>query len=334
MPETRFYDFFENKIKENKSKLIFQKRDGWSWKQITWLDFNTEVKSIASFFLDFGFKKGDKVLIISSNTLECLFAESAILLLGGCSIPIPFNTATEKIEEILNKEKVRFIFLNNEGVLTNLNEILKTNKNIEKIFIFSDYKSEIEDKIINYKTLVKFGFLKSKKLKDELKEFSESVNSDIPAINFYNFDGDQPESKILTQELFLELLHLTYKKLRFITPEDQSYSYLTSSGSFSKLVNFLPVFIGNRGAIAENKNDFISDVLEVMPSVMFLSREGMERSVKYLNEKNGSGSLKKSFGGRLKYVFTDKEPEYSVKSRFISDGISVVDLPELATISS
>ena len=85
MEETRFYDFFENRIKENKSRLIFQKRDGWSWKQITWLDFNTEVKSIASFLLDFGFKKGDNVLIISPNTLECLFSESAIILLGGCS---------------------------------------------------------------------------------------------------------------------------------------------------------------------------------------------------------------------------------------------------------
>ena len=334
MAETRFYDFFENRIKDNKSRLIFQKRDGWSWKQITWLDFNTEVKSIASFLLDFGFNKEDKVLIISPNTLECLFVESAIFLLGGCSIPVPFDAGNENIDQILKKEKVRFVFLSNEGVLNNLNEILDSNSNVEKIFIFSDYKSDIEDKVINYRSLVKFGFLKSKKLKDELVNFSNSVDSDAPALNFYSFNNEQPEYKTLSQKLLLELLHITYKKLRFITPEDQSFSYLNSSGSFSKLVNFLPVFIGNRGAIAENKNDFFSDVLEVMPTVMFLSQEGMERSVKYLRKKNGIGSLKKSFGGRLKYVFTDIEPEYSVKSRFVSDGISIVDLPELATISS
>lgn len=334
MAETRFYDFFENRVNENKSKLLFQKRDGWSWKQITWLDFNAEVKSIASFLLDLGFKKEDKVLIISPNTLECLFVESAIFLLGGCSIPVPFDLGTEKIEEILIKEKVRFIFISNEGVLNNLRETLEFNKHVEKIFLFSDYKTDLEDKIINYRSIVKFGFLKAKKLKDELKEFSESVSSDVPAINFYNFDSGQPENKILTQELLLELLYLTYKKLRFITPKDQSFSYLTSSGSFSKLINFLPFLIGNRGAIAENKNDFFSDVLEVMPTVIFLSQEGMERSVRYLNEKNGSGSLKKSFGGRIKYVFTDTESEFSVKSRFISDNISVIELPELSTISS
>jgi len=334
MAESRFYEFIENRIKENRSKLLFQKRDGWSWKQITWLDFNTEVKSIASFLLDFGFKKGDKVLIISPNTLECLFVESAIFILGGCSIPLPFNVGTDKIGEIIKKEKIRFAFLSNEGVLNILRDIPELSGQIEKIFLFSDYKSDIEDKIINYKTLVKFGFLKAKKLKDELKEFSESVSSDIPAISFYNYEVDQLRNKVLTQEVFLDLLYLTYKKLRFVTPEDQSFSYLTSSGSFSKLVNFLPVFIGNRGAIAENKNDFFSDVLEVMPTIMFLSQEGMERSVQYLNEKNGSGSIKKAFGGRLKYIFTDAEPQYSVKSKFVSEGISVIDLPELATISS
>ena len=334
MAETRFCDFFEKRIKDNKSKLLFQKRDGWSWKQITWLDFNAEVKSIASFMLDFGFNKEDKVLIISPNTLECLFVESAIFLLGGCSIPVPFHVGIDKIDEIINRERVKYVFLSNEGVLNNLRERLDSNKNIEKIFLFSDYKSDIEDKIVNYKSLVKFGFLKAKKLKDELTKFTETVSSDVPAVNFYHFDTDQPENKILTQEVFLELLYITYKKMRFITPEDQSFAYLTSSGSFSKLVNFLPVFIGNRGAIAENKNDFFMDVLEVMPTIMFLSQEGMERSVKYLNDRNGSVSIKKSFGGRLKYIFTDREPEHSVKSRFISDGISVIDLPELATISS
>ena len=334
MTETRFYNFFENRIKDNKSKLLFQKRDGWSWKQITWLDFNTEVKSIAAFLLDFGFRKEDKVLIISPNTLKCLFVESAIFLLGGCSVPISFNIGTEKINTILDKEKVRFIFISNEGVLNSLKEKLDSNESVEKIFIFSDYRSGIKDDIINYRSVVKFGFLKAKKLKDELTEFFKSVSSNTPAVSFYSFHSERLQNKILTQRLFLELLHLTYKKLRFITPEDQSFSYITSSGSFSELVNFLPVFIGNRGAIAENKKDFFTDVLEVMPTIMFLSQEGMEQSVKYLNKKNGLKSLKKSFGGRLKYVFTDREPEYSVKSRFISDSISVIDLPELATFSS
>ena len=334
MAETRFNDFFESRIKENRSKLLFQKRDGWSWKQITWLDFETEVKSIASFLYDQGFRKDDKVIIISPNTLECLFSESAIFLLGGCTIPLSQHIKAGELKKIISENKAKYIFLRNEGLLNNFREIIESDDSLEKVFIFSDYKSDIEDKIINYRTLIKFGFLKRKKLSDELKKYMETVEPTSPAIIFYGTEDHEPTGRVLSQQLLLELLNLTYKKIRFITPEDQAFSYLTSTGSFAKLVNFLTVQIGTRGAIAENKRDFFSDALEVMPTVMFLTQEGMQRSVEYLSKVNGSRSLKKCLGGRVKYIFTDSDPDFSVKNRFISDGISVIHLPELATLSS
>ena len=334
MPETRFYDLFENKIKENKSKLLFQKRDGWSWKQITWLDFQTEVRSISSFLMDFGFEKGDRVLIISSNSLECLNVELSVYLMGGCTIPLSNDFDINNLEYILKKEKVKYVLIENEEVLAKTDKKLESKRSIRKIFVLSDYKSKIEDKVVNYKSLVKFGFLKAKKLKDELKEFTESVEPDMPAISFYDFKGEEPKNKILTQELFLELLQHAYKKIRFVTSDDQLYSYLTSSNSFSKLANFFTILIGSIAAIAENKKDFFRDVLEVMPTVMFLTKEGMERSVEHLSRTSGSHALKKSFGGRLKYVITDSEPAHNVKNAFIGSGISVIELPELAVLSS
>ena len=334
MPETRFYDLFENRIKDNKSKLLFQKRDGWSWKQITWLDFQTEVRSISSFLMDFGFEKEDRVLVISSNSLECLNVELAVYLLGGCIIPLSIDFNLENLEYILKKEKVKYVFIENEEILAKTEKKLSSKRSIKKIFVLSDYKSNIEDKIVNYKSLVKFGFLKAKKLKDELKEFTEGVEPDMPAISFYNFTGQEPKNRILTQEVFLELLQHAYKKMRFVTSDDQSYSYLTSSNSFSKLANYFTILIGSISAIAENKKDFFSDVLEVMPTVMFLTKEGMERSVEQLAKTRGSHELKKSFGGRLKYVITDSEPSHNVKNAFIGSGISVIELPELAALSS
>lgn len=334
MPETRFYDLFEKQIKENKSKLLFQKRDGWSWKQITWLDFQTEVRSISSFLMDFGFEKGDRVLVISSNSLECLNVELSVYLLGGCTVPLSTEFEMSDLEYILKKEKIKYVFIEDEKVLAKTEKKLVSKRGIKKIFVLSDYKSKIEDKIVNYKSLVKFGFMKAKKLKDELKEFNESVEPDTAAISFYDFSGEKPKNKVLTQEVFLDLLQHAYKKMRFVTADDQSYSYLTSSNSFSKLVNYFTIFIGSIAAIAENKKDFFSDVLEVMPTVMFLTSDGMERSVDHLSKTNGTHALKKSFGGRLKYVITDSEPANNVKNAFVGSGISVIELPELASLSS
>ena len=105
MDENNFYNFLQRKIRENKSKLIFQKRDGWSWKQITWLDFETEVNSIACFLLDLGFKKEDKIIFYSTNTLESLFFELAVFLLGGITIPVKkysdISTVVNSLEDDL-----------------------------------------------------------------------------------------------------------------------------------------------------------------------------------------------------------------------------------------
>ena len=46
--------FIADRVRENGNKMIFQVKDGWSWKQITWLDFDKDIKSIAAFLLGLG----------------------------------------------------------------------------------------------------------------------------------------------------------------------------------------------------------------------------------------------------------------------------------------
>lgn len=332
MTESKFYDFFQDRIKKNKSRLFFQRHDGWSWKQITWLDFDTEVKSIAAFLLDGGFQIDDKVLIISPNTLERLFVESAIFLLGGCKVCVPVDVQAEAVSEILDKENPRFAFVGDEDTLNNFKSTLRSSKVVEKIFVLSDQGLDLKENIVNYRSVVKFGFMKLKKLKDELTKVFKSVSPDTPGINLYLFSDGKLTNKVFTQELILKLLRLSHKKLRFITPEDQSFSYLNSSSLFSEVANFLPFFMENRVAIAGSREDFYRDVLEIIPTILFFSDEFIQQMVNHFNEESGSESLRTSLGGRVKYIFTNREPKYSVKSRFIKENISVIDLPEFASL--
>ena len=332
MSSKTLYSFIKKRVDENKSRLFLQKRDGWSWKQITWLDFQTEVRSIASFLFDFGFSQGEKVVVISPSSLECLCAECAIFSLGGISIPISVEEGEENLISVFNDSSPRIIFVEDEKTLNILTSSKVNLDGVEKIFVFEDYKGEIDNKIVSYANVVKFGFLKSKKLKDDIENISSNLSPDITTFSFYNFNGgNRLETKQISQEMFIKLLQVTIKKLKFITKEDQFYSFLPSSSSFSKFANFLPVYIGNRGAIAGNKKDFFSDVLEVMPTIMFLSKE-------ILQELNGyediNGSIKKFFGGRLKYIFTDSFPGHEIKNMFISSGVSIIELNELTTYNN
>jgi len=330
MTENKFHKILENKVKENKSRLIFQKKDGWSWKQITWLDFDSEVRSIASYLLDLGFSCGDRVLIISPNGLDCIFTECAVLLLGGICIPLSENEKEENIEYILSNNNIKYVFLSDETLLSELSDFFEKFEDIEKIFTFSDSRFSPESKVISFKNVIKFGYLKRKKLNDTINEQAESINPESPAIELYCF-REGTESKIITQEMFIKLMELVNKKLRFISKEDQFYSLLSNSNSFSRLVSFLPVYTGSRGAMAAYPKDFLKDVKEIMPTIIFLSHDTLEKLAGDSSvNNNGSSSLKKNLGGRVKYIFTDVTPAFSAKSSFFTSGISIIELNELA----
>ncbi len=331
MNENNFHNLLQKRIKENKSKLIFQKRDGWSWKQITWLDFETEVKSIACFLLDLEFKKEDKIIFYSTNTLESLFFELAVFLLGGITIPIKKYSDISKIVD--SSEDSYYIFSDKPEIIEHISKDDLIRNRIIKGFIVTEDKIKIEEKFLNYLNVVKFGFLKRKKLKDTLDEHSQSVSQEATATIFYKFSENvEPKAQKFSQEKIINLLKVIQKKLKFITEESQSFSYLPAIDSFSKFANVLNVQLGNRGAIAANLKDFFDDVREVMPQILFLTKDQLEKITKEF--KSRDGSIKENFGGRSKYIFTDTMPGDNIKTDLVKNGITVIELNQLALVES
>ncbi|MGH7890001.1 MAG: AMP-binding protein, partial [Thermodesulfobacteriota bacterium] len=142
-------ELIANKIKKYNSKLLFQRRDGWSWKQITWLDFERDVKSVASFLIDLGFRPGDASLVVSSNRIESISTEIAVWSIGGVTIPIAESEPLENIARIANQFKVKFIFAGKESTLDEIQEIYRELRCFERIVCFADVNGTVKiDKII------------------------------------------------------------------------------------------------------------------------------------------------------------------------------------------
>ena len=330
MNENNFYNLLIGKVKKYKSKLIFQRRDVWSWKQITWQDLNEEIKNISCFLMNLGFKKGDLILFNSANTLESLIFEYASFLLGCISIPVKND---KEIIKILDNTEDDYYLLSDTKECVNF--ILSNDslcRRIKKSFITTNEKIDIKEHCINYQNILKFGFLKRKKLGDKLEETFISISSESVSTIFYEFKG-KSISKInkFSQEKIINLLKVTQKKLKFIAEEDQTFAYLPKRDSFSKFINLLNLQIGNRGAIASNLKDFYDDVLEIMPFIIYLSGTQLKQIIDEF-KTNSLGSIKNNFGGRLKYVLTDNPPSNQVKIDLKKEGITVIELNQLTFI--
>ena len=293
---------------------------------MTWPDMMTEVESIACFLLNSGFSGGTRVVVLSANTLECLFFELAVLMTGGTCVPVA--SAGEAKRALEDSGGGCFFLSDDPDCARALASDPSLEGKIEKAFLTVNARIPLEEETASYSSAVKFGFLARKQLKDEIESMGSSVGETTPAVIFGAGNG---KADILSQADVLDVLRVSQETLGPVSAEEQMFSYLPLCGSFSKFANMLVLQTATRGAVAARPEDFFSDVLEIMPATLLLERAGLEDAVEKLD---GEGkSLKKALGGRAKLVLTDSAPGEKTAKRLLEEGISVVELKGLPAVS-
>ena len=322
----------EKRVKDHGTRLLFQRRDGWSWKQITWLDFDREVKNIASFLMDLGFGKGDRALVVSANTLEAISTEIAVYHLGGTVVSLSRDADVSIIKRLAKELQAKFIFIENPDLLEGAASVLEESPSILRASFFNDVKTKNE-KILNFRSILKFGLMKKKKLQDELKELSEGLEPQIPAAIFIKQNEDAYEKYEYTQGDILSALERICGDILGIGDEDQSFSYIPSASPYSRIINYLTLYNITRAATAESRDDYYQDMPEVMPTIIYETAEGLEgiytKSVSKLDGLSPEKKLKRDLGGRVKHIFTDKIPGSGIESAYKSAGVTFNLVPEL-----
>ena len=333
--ETTIPRLIDNRISKYSGKLLLQRKDGWSWKQITWLDFDRDVKSVACFLLDLDFNHGDAVLIISGNRIESLVAEFAVYHLGGVMIPIVKNGAAERIPEIAEDYHVKFIFVEDDSVLNSLLDVSERMSNLKGIVVFSGTeKGKVERvRVIQFQSLIKFGMLKRKQLEDDLRKITSKVLSRTVACVFYNYASQGAGGRReITHQNIIESLKRASEKLFNLDEEEQAYSYLPSFSPYEKMISYLAIYIGFRMVVAETRDDFFEDILEVKPTIIYETQCGLEEILSRHLEKNRSSDprvLRNELGGRANHIITDSIPRDEIKELILAAGINLIELPEI-----
>lgn len=331
-------ELITNRIKKYGNKILFQHKDGWSWKQVTWLDYENSIKDAASFLLGLGFNPGNAVLMISGNRMESIWAESGVYLLGGVLIPVSEDESVERILQIARDAEPKFIFTGSETTLEKVRKVTGQIPSLEKVISFSDFKVGDDEKVVPFKAVLKFGAINRKKLGEKLAEVTKGVLPDSPAAVFYDFNsGGELRRKEIAHRVLVKTIRVSSEKLSFIGEEDQVYFHLPSVSSFERLVNYLSIYMGTRIVVAETREDFFEDILEVKPSVVFETKTGLEDICKVIlcdfQKSSPIQKLRGSLGGRIKYVITDSLPERrEVRNLFSKSEILLIEIPELVSL--
>ncbi|MGB3438890.1 MAG: long-chain fatty acid--CoA ligase [Actinophytocola sp.] len=87
---------------EAPDSIVFRRKVGGAWRDVTAAQFRTEVIEVAKGLIAAGVEQGDRVAILSANCYEWTLFDFAIWAAGAASVPIYVTSSVEQIEWIMS----------------------------------------------------------------------------------------------------------------------------------------------------------------------------------------------------------------------------------------
>jgi long-chain acyl-CoA synthetase len=158
---------------EAPNDVVFRRKTGGAWRDVTAAQFLTEVVEVAKGLVASGVGPGDRIGILSANCYEWTLFDFAIWVAGAASVPIYVTSSAEQIQWILSDSGAVGVVAETAALAGRVDAVKAELGGLEHVW-------RIDDKAVD--TLVEAG----KDVADEvLKERRAGVRSDDLATLIY-----------------------------------------------------------------------------------------------------------------------------------------------------
>ena len=333
------HELFLKSISEYKDNIAFHYLDqsvisktDQTWKATTYNELLSNVKGIASYLIKKGFKKGDKIAIISENRPEWCASYLAISLSGGVAVPIDAQLGPHEIKNLLTDSESKLVFHSS-----------KTEENVRKA---------VRDLLTSHFSLLTLINFDSPEFKDICKtpainNYPEVSGEDVTSIIYTSGTTGIPKGVQLTHGNFCSDAEAIIKA-GIVTHNDNVLSVLPLHHTYAFMCTFLvPVLLGasitfppslkGPELISTIKDKGVT-ILVGVPQLLELIRNGILNRIKQLPDPipkimigilNLCGNLKQIFGinpGKL--IFKSVHRAIGKRFRFFTSGGAKLD-PEV-----
>ena len=254
-------------------KTLFGFKEEGEWQRLSWNNTAQILENLASGLKEIGVKKNDKISIIADNSYQWCIIDLAIISLGGITVPGYTTSNEEEISYLLSHSETSIIFINSkllpiiEKILPNLNKI-KYVVCVDELNTTKKFK--FKKLLYTYRELIKIGS-KNKNKQNLLRESIKKIKKDdVTCIIYTSGTSSQPKGVMLTHASILsnilganELVkEIKVKDHRFLSIIPLSHAYEHTAGFF------LPIYIGAEIYFNDNRDQIVSDLLSVKPTLM------------------------------------------------------------------
>jgi len=228
MSEMTFPQFLVKNAREHPRRPAIREKEKGIWQEWTWSEYLAHVRAIALGLDALGFRRGDKLALISDNRPQVYWTMVAAQGCGGVPVPVYQDAIAKEVQYVIDHSDARFILAEDQEQVDKLLELRQGLPKVQKI-IYDDPKGmrHYRDPILM--PLAELEALGRERDTAQPGHFEELVAAgrpdDIALISYTSGTTGAPKGAMLTHANLIEAIR-SATAVETYTAGDQILAYL------------------------------------------------------------------------------------------------------------
>lgn len=287
----------ENIHKPEETFLIHKKNT--EWEEISFGKTLEHADAVATFFLDKGIVKGDRMGLMIENSPEYVYYDQGIQQIGAINVSIYPTLSEHEVEYIINDSGIRAILVGNPFLYKKIVKIAANCRQLQYIIpVFAEYQKialpeDLRTEIISFSELLETPVSDEKRT--EIMRLRTALRpSDISSLIYTSGTTGTPKGVMLSHYNFVENVRACLEQITVINETDTFLSFLPLSHVFERTATYhVCCAQGCKIAYAQSLELLAKNMGEVKPTVMSCVPRLLERiHDKAIKSGTAEGGLK------------------------------------------
>lgn len=259
---------------ENSDKTAFAYKPAGNdpYKTITWDTVKEDVTALASYMLQEGIKKGDRVAILSENRYEWAVVDLAIQEIAAVNVSLYTTLPASQCEYILQDSEAKLFFVSTGIQLKKAVEVFDNCPELKNIVAFDEPKVSKyleKDYVKLFDTVCAAGIKAETKQEALLNKRSKSIKpEDVATLIYTSGTTGKPKGAMLTHRNIVSNVKSAHNAIT-IGEGDRCLSFLPLCHSFERTGGYYAMISGGAEIYyAESVDTVAKNMTEAKPTIV------------------------------------------------------------------
>jgi len=255
-----------------KTAFAFKPTPNGEYKTVTWDKVKEDVNALASYLIDFGIKKDDRVAILSENRYEWAIVDLATQMVGAINVSLYTTLPPKQCEFILKDSEAKLFFVSTGIQVKKAVEVFDHCRDLKHVVAFDKPKVQkyMDEKYVSlFETIRNAGSKSFPDNKEKIKKRTlETSPEDISTLIYTSGTTGNPKGAMLTHRNIVSNVKSAHEAIN-IGEYDRCLSFLPLCHSFERTGGYYAMMAGGAEIYyAESVDTVAKNMLEVHPTIV------------------------------------------------------------------